>query len=133
MPDARNSLTFVVSRFTTKNNNHFKILKPTTMANIGKKILSAFVEIADEETPAVEKPAEIKQSPPQGAAGNSTSSATTSTSKFKQYFDKLFNDASLPGPDYFEFSKMTEAMNSITDERARYSAAFAGLSVNRQS
>jgi len=98
------------------------------MANIGKKILSAFVEIADEETPAVEKPAEIKQSSPQSAAGNSTSSATTSTSKFKQYLDKLFNDANLPGPDYFEFSKMTEAMNSITDERARYSAAFAGLS-----
>src|SRR4051812_23264686 len=106
------------------------------MASIGKKILSAFVDMADEETSVTgensshrERSVEIKQSSTQVAASSYTSSATTSTNKFKQYFDKLFNDANLPGPDYFEFSKMTEAMNSIADERARYSAAFAGLSV----
>jgi chromosome segregation ATPase len=99
------------------------------MASIGKKILSAFVEVAEEEKPVTEKSAEIKQSSSQVAAGNYISSATTSTGKFKQYFDKLFTDANLLGPDYFEFSKMTEAMNSIPDERARYTAAFAGLSV----
>jgi hypothetical protein len=98
------------------------------MASIGKKILSAFVEVADEK-PAIEKPLEIKQTSTQVAAGNYPSSATASTGKFKQYFDKLFYDANIPGPDYFEFSKMTEAMKSIPDERARYSAAFAGLSV----
>jgi peptidoglycan hydrolase CwlO-like protein len=99
------------------------------MASIGKKILSAFVEVPDEETSATDKPVKIKQSFTQVTASSYTSSAVTSTGKFKQYFDKLFSDANLSGPDYFEFSKMTEAMKSISDERARYSAAFAGLSV----
>jgi chromosome segregation ATPase len=97
------------------------------MASIGKKILSVFVEVADEEKPAKKKLVEIKQNSTQVAASSYSSSASATTGKFKQYFDKLFNDANIPGPDYFEFSKMTEAMNSIPDEKARYSAAFAGL------
>jgi len=98
------------------------------MASIGKKILSAFVEVRDEEKPVTEKPVETKQVSTV-VAGSYSSSASASSGKFKQYFDKLFSDANIPGPDYFEFSKMTEAMNSILDEKARYCAAFAGLSV----
>ena len=96
------------------------------MANIGRKILSAFVEVKDEEKPAG-KPEEIKTYSTAYTATAGTVAA--GSEKFKQYFDQLFKDANLPGPDYFEFSKMTEAMMGITDERARYSAAFAGLSV----
>ncbi len=102
----------------------------TIMANIGRKILSAFVEVADEKE-AVTKREELKQ--------HSTNSGQTAprrqtvsdeiSEKFKQYFEKLFKDANLPGPDYFEFSKMTEAMISIPDERTRYTAAFAGLNI----
>lgn len=97
------------------------------MASIGKRILSAFVEVRDEE-----------KSPPANAAspapdysntGKEYIPAAENSAKFKQYFDKLFRDANIPGPDYFEFSKMTEAMQSITDEKARYGAAFAGLGV----
>ncbi len=96
------------------------------MANFGKKFLSAFVEVTDEEKPVI--PAEEKQhySTP---GPNARDVPASTTEKFRQYFDQLFKDANLPGPDYFEFSKMIEAMQGIPDEKAKYSAAFAGLSV----
>ncbi|CAN5576424.1 hypothetical protein BH10BAC3_BH10BAC3_13360 [soil metagenome] len=96
------------------------------MANFGKRFLSAFVEVTDEENTVI--PAEKKQhySTPMLAARDVPENTTE---KFRQYFDQLFKDANLPGPDYFEFSKMIEAMQGIPDEKARYSAAFAGLSV----
>jgi len=90
--------------------------------NIGKKILSAFVEVSEDTKP------------PTTEVARSTSPVVhdqpaTDTGKFKQYFNKLFEEANIQGPDYYEFSKMIEAMAAITDEKARYLAAFAGLSV----
>ena len=94
------------------------------MANFGKKILSAFVEVRDEENPAATStvPQQHKSSflAPVPAPGVSE--------KFTHYFDKLFAEANLPGPDYYEFAKMIQAMTAIADEKARFSAAFAGLS-----
>jgi len=96
------------------------------MTSFGKKFLSAFVELTDEDK-AVKMPEEVKQySTP---VGRDSGPAPATIEKFKQYFDKLFSEANLPGPDYFEFAKMTQAMMSMPDEKARYSAAFAGLSV----
>ena len=96
------------------------------MSSFRKKILAAFVEVTGEEQ-AVIKREEVKEI----FTTNSerVNSPAASSEKFKLYFDQLFKDANLPGPDYFEFSKMTEAMQNVADERARYSAAFAGLSV----
>jgi len=50
--------------------------------------------------------------------------------KFLEHFQKVFNDANLPGPDYFEFSTMknTPAM-SVIPESARFAACFSALSV----
>lgn len=98
------------------------------MANIGKKILSAFIELKDDEKKesAKEKVTEQEQTYIHTSV---TDTAQQVDNKFKQYFDKLFRESNIPGPDYFEFTKMTEAMHAITDERSRYTAVFAGLSV----
>lgn len=102
------------------------------MASIGKKILSAFVEVTGETTP-VAKPGETKILSTAKSGSNGTVSADNG--KFRQYFRQLFEEANLPGPDYYEFSKMTAAMGTMADERSRYCAAFAGLQsqgLNRQ-
>src|SRR5215213_5849269 len=98
------------------------------MASFGKKILSAFVEMQDEEKPPASSPKAAEPSP-QYTIAKPQNSAAAKSEKFAQYFDKLFRDANLPGPDYFEFAKMIEAMSGLPDERSRYSAAFAGLGV----
>jgi len=96
------------------------------MASFGKKILSAFVEVTEEKKTVI-MPEETQ---PRSTPVPVTKMASVAgIEKFKQYFDKLFNDANLPGPDYFEFAKMTQAMMAMPDEKARYAAAYAGLSV----
>ena len=97
------------------------------MSGFGKKFLSAFVEVSEDEQKAPEK--RTAPPPPITEVRVNTTAPSGNNSKFKQYFEKLFSEANIPGPDYYEFSKMIEAMNSIPDEKARYSAAFAGLNV----
>lgn len=94
--------------------------------SLGKKILSAFIEVDDDNNSSTEKTDDVQSD---SSLQSSYTSYTGNTQKFKEYFDKLFSEANIPGPDYFEFSKMIEAMNVIPDEKARYSAAFAGLTV----
>lgn len=117
------------------------------MARIGKRILSAFIEVTDNK----------RESPPDRdsvpvAAGDEThssngysfdgssgqpdnspvqadNSSAQADARFTDYFDKLFGDANIPGPDYYEFSKMIEAMQAIPDEQSRFYAAYAGLHV----
>jgi hypothetical protein len=105
------------------------------MAGLGKKILSAFVEVnpPDAQPAASEK---NKKGEPSGVSvqadltrstGGYTSPAPSTGSRMVEYFDKLFSDANIPGPDYFEFSKMVAALKAVPDEFTRYSAAYAGL------
>jgi len=89
--------------------------------NIGKKILSAFVEVSEDLKPPTAT--EVEETP------GVRYQPSADREKFQQYFNKLFEEANIQGPDYYEFSKMIEAMSSIPDEKARYLAAFAGLSV----
>ncbi|MDI3318394.1 hypothetical protein [Pinibacter soli] len=98
--------------------------------SFGKKILSAFVEVNDnekkEQEPGHNNTAVQTKSPRQPSQ---EPASAESVEKFRQYFDKLFSDSNFPGPDYFEFFKMVDAMKSIADEKARFTTAFAGLSV----
>ena len=103
------------------------------MASIGKKILSAFVEVGDEKrAPARAAGAEsagAAESAAADAAPASPARAASGDRRFPDYFDALFSDANIPGPDYYEFARMITAMRAIADERSRYAAAFAGLQV----
>lgn len=99
------------------------------MPSIGRKILSTFVELSGEEKSPPGKPDEPVKETVYDEPARSFTPVSDNSAKFNAYFDKLFREANLPGPDYFEFAKMIEAMGSIPDEKARYTAAFAGLSV----
>jgi hypothetical protein len=99
------------------------------MSSFSKKILSAFVEVGEDKdvegngakVPKAGEAVSAAEKLPPGREGGDD--------RFRNHFDKLFEDANIKGPDYFEFSKMTDAMRAIADEQARYCAAFAGLQV----
>jgi hypothetical protein len=121
------------------------------MSKLGKKILSAFIETTEERegqspdigsadhlTPAAGRAEGYGHPAARGQVSSGSSwpgnqqpgnDASEGDGRFTGYFDKLFSEANLPGPDYFEFSKMTEAMQSIPDEQARFQATYAGLQV----
>lgn len=97
------------------------------MPNFGKKILGAFVDLNDEKEEHVDL-SDNTQTATQSVSSSAPVNLDPSE-KFKNYFDKLFGEANMPGPDYFEFTKMIEAMSAIPDERTKYATAFAGLSI----
>ncbi len=95
------------------------------MANIGKRLLSVFAEVEDGNLP--EHTIQTTQTSPEVAPV--CTGDPDQNEKFKSYFDRLFQELNLPGPDYYEFSKMVDAMASIAEERTRFISAFAGLTV----
>jgi hypothetical protein len=100
------------------------------MASLGKKILSAFMEVTEEKKEG--SVSEHAADPARTDAGADTGiqepgSAKHADDRFAGHFDQLLNEANIPGPDYYEFFRMIGAMQGIPDEGARYSAAFAGL------
>ncbi len=110
------------------------------MTSLGKKILSVFVENEDGTKRAViaDSPAGAANDHPTTGSPGANASNTDGygiapdpaiSRRFTEYFDKLLCDANIPGPDYYEFSRMTEAMQTIPDEQARFYAAYAGLQV----
>ena len=102
------------------------------MAKLLRKALGLFVELNDDN----EQAADTTQ-------GSNVSVNTASTSmpqnfrfhnedleKFEAHFEQLMDKANLPGPDYYEFCKMMEALEPhVPDEKARIGAVFASLSV----
>src|SRR5579872_6030294 len=107
------------------------------MARLGKKILSVFVENVSTDQPAASAPAQEPSTGTLSAAGTppglnpdpAGNEASRNDTRFIDYFDKLFSDANIPGPDYYEFSRMIGAMQAIPDEQSRFYTAYAGLQV----
>jgi hypothetical protein len=104
--------------------------------SLGKKILSAFMEVEEQKKEQTEQAGGTANAAASGRAGGTANAGGTSQpggsssdQRFAEYFDKLFSEANIPGPDYYEFARMIAAMQVIADERARYAAAFAGLQV----
>lgn len=51
------------------------------------------------------------------------------TEKFKAHFETIFDQANLPGPDYYEFSKMVESMGNSIPIDIKINASYNGLKV----
>ena len=96
------------------------------MNAFSKKILSAFVDMGNNEPP---EKSTIQRATTPSANTLAEPYPAETDSRFTEHFDKLFADAALPGPGYYEFSKMIAVMQTLTDEKARYCTAFAGLQV----
>jgi hypothetical protein len=105
-----------------------------------KKVAGAMFEFEDKSATSSTPPPEItsesgRQVPPRlnrqitGTTPDvpSASMSVDEMQKFKSHFEDLFEKANLPGPDYFEFSKMCQAM-ALPDE-TKFPAIFAGLSI----
>ena len=101
------------------------------MAKFLRKALGLFVELNDDK----EQTTDVSQS-----AGNVTVNTPSlpqnfrfhneDLEKFESHFEQLMDKANFPGPDYYEFCKMMEALEPhVPDEKARISAVFASLSV----
>jgi len=96
------------------------------MPGFFKKAMGLFVEF--DEAPGNSLPQHV--SPPGTAARVVARQALNSEelNKFESHFEKLFEQANLPGPDYFEFMRMNETLEQhIKDDKARLSATFASL------
>ena len=100
------------------------------MAGIFKKAMGLFVEFEEEQdNSAKQKPTSAS---PSAKAPVATPQALNAedVDKFEKHFEKMFEQANLPGPDYYEFWKMAETLEAhIKDEKARISATFASLAI----
>jgi hypothetical protein len=97
------------------------------MSGIFKKAMGLFVEF--EEDPQKPRTSTSGNKAPSGVIPQQVFNAEE-FDKFEKHFEKLFDQANLPGPDYYEFMKMMETLEAhIKDEKARLSATFASLSI----
>jgi len=102
------------------------------MSGIFKKAMNLFVEFEEENENSVKPTAP-------SATSFSTSSKkeapnqfmnTDELDKFEKHFERIFDQANMPGPDYYEFWKMMETLEvHIKDEKARISATYASLAI----
>jgi hypothetical protein len=104
------------------------------MASFFKKALGVFVEFEEDAKKNQDDSTHQKQQNSTVVNNNSelprTQLSAADEEKFQKYFDQLMDKANLPGPDYYEFFKMMETLEAhIPDEKARFAATFASLSI----
>jgi predicted nucleic acid-binding Zn-ribbon protein len=99
------------------------------MAGIFKKAMGLFVEFEeDTKSEASEKSDKTAHAPARVSPLQTLNAEDLD--KFEKHFEKLFEQANQPGPDYYEFMKMCETLEAhIKDERARLSATYASLTI----
>lgn len=108
------------------------------MPNMFKKALGLFVEFAPDTKPTNSTwnedalPMQVKAD--RNATGFSGPvvgyTSQKDIDKFEKHFEELFDSANLPGPDYYEFWKMMEALEkAVPDESTRISAVFSTLKI----
>jgi chromosome segregation ATPase len=100
------------------------------MAGIFKKAMGLFVEFEEDKATHALQSAKPPDAVPQARAPVRPTLNDETFEKFEQHFEKLFDQANLPGPDYYEFWKMMETLEvHIKDERARIAATYASLAI----
>jgi hypothetical protein len=101
------------------------------MTTLFKKALGLFVEFEESGSETVAMPiATAKNLSGTMMAGAVSNFNQDELDKFSAHFAKLFDDANLPGPDYYEFWKMMETLEAhIPDEKARMDATYAALAI----
>ena len=98
--------------------------------NFLKKAMGAFIEIEDDPKESSAKIAPVSSLNFSHPTAPKLSLSSQDVEKFSAHFEDLMDKANLPGPDYYEFSKVLESLEThILDEHSRISAAFASLSV----
>ncbi len=102
------------------------------MASLFRKALRLFVILDEPEEKAAPTSgsAVFKPSAPASSSKAQPTLSAADLDKYERHFEQLFEQANLPGPDYFEFWRTLEALEEhIPDEAARMKAAFASLQV----
>ena len=98
------------------------------MSGFFKKAMGLFVEF--EEAPGKSFSKTTAPPAPPGRVVAPQVLNSEDFDKFENHFEKLFDQANLPGPDYYEFMRMNETLEAhIKDDKARLAATFASLSI----
>ncbi len=105
------------------------------MSNFFKKAVGLFVEFEPENNkPAFNNndhlPQQSRTAVHNVSAPVSSGLSQADMDKFSKHFEDLFDKTNLPGPDYYEFWKMMEALEAaVPDEKVRMAAVYATLKV----
>jgi hypothetical protein len=100
------------------------------MAGIFKKAMGLFVEFEEDAATSATQSNSNRPPSPNGLSTPQQVLNAEEYDKFEKHFEKMFEQANLPGPDYYEFWKMMETLEAhIKDEKARMAATFASLSI----